>query len=315
MASEEGRSRRWLRAAGLFALVLALAVGQPLLLVVVPFGLLGFLVPTAHRKGLIIGAVLLGLAFVGAGSSGGWYLDRGWAILIGGWFAAVTLAAPNRPFIDRGLVAVGGSAIWATGVILLLDGWDRLERVVRMRVEESAAATFELSTRIGGGGEESTMAEAVQRTAELQATVFPALLALASLAGLGAAWWLHQRLGEGSDRGLGSLAGFRFTDGLVWLLIGGLALVLTFGWAEGWGRLGTNVALFTGALYALRGAGILLFMSGGVGWAGGIVTALALVFAAPVVLAGAMVVGLSDTWFDLRARVARARTDDGRDDS
>ena len=46
-----------------------------------------------------------------------------------------------------------------------------------------------------------------------------------------------------------------------------------------------------------------IFVSGGLSLAGSALLALALLFVAPVLLAGAMLVGLGDPWFDLRARV------------
>ena len=43
-----------------------------------------------------------------------WYAERGWAVMLGGFFAAVTLAAPRWRLTSRSLVAVGGSVVGAT---------------------------------------------------------------------------------------------------------------------------------------------------------------------------------------------------------
>ncbi|MFW6200933.1 MAG: DUF2232 domain-containing protein, partial [Gemmatimonadota bacterium] len=142
------------------------------------------------------------------------------------------------------------------------------------------------------------------RTVEAQGAVFPALLGLASLAALGVAWWLWVRLGRAERSGLLPVKEFRFNDQLVWLFVLGLALVL-LGSSGPWDRLGTNTVVFMGALYALRGAGVLFFLNGGISLAGSLLLALAFVFVAPVMLGGAMVVGLGDTWLDLRTK-ARA---------
>ncbi|NIP56735.1 MAG: DUF2232 domain-containing protein, partial [Gemmatimonadetes bacterium] len=145
------------------------------------------------------------------------------------------------------------------------------------------------------------LADAVYRTVEIQGIVFPALLGLASLGALGVAWWIYVRLATGGDQGLAPLAHFRFHDQLVWLFIVGLVLVLA-GSSGTLERAGTNAVVFMGALYALRGAAVLIFVTGGLSLAGSALLALALLFVAPVLLAGAMLVGLGDTWFDLRAR-------------
>jgi hypothetical protein len=134
----------------------------------------------------------------------------------------------------------------------------------------------------------------------LQGLLFPALLGLASLAGLGLAWWLHQRLIRAEGESIGPLRRFRFNDQLVWALILGLAVVLGFAGLPA--RLGTNAVVFMGALYALRGAAVVLFISGGISFLGGILFALGFLFVAPLMLAGAFIIGLGDTWLDLRAR-------------
>ena len=58
-----------------------------------------------------------------------------------------------------------------------------------------------------------------------------------------------------------------------------------------------------GALYALRGAAVVLFLNGGLSLLGGVLVALAMVLMAPVVLAAALLIGLSDTWLDVRTKV------------
>jgi len=159
------------------------------------------------------------------------------------------------------------------------------------------------------GGPESVpaeLADAVYRTAEIQGLVFPALVGLSSMAALGVAWWVYVRLARESDQGLRPLSEFRFNDQLVWIFIGGLLLVL-LGSGQALDRAGTNAVVFMGALYALRGAAVLVFLSGGLSMVGAALVAVAMLFVAPVILTGTLVVGLSDTWFDLRER-ARAGT-------
>jgi hypothetical protein len=313
MTDQAGRRGSWLRPTGLLGLTLALSVGQPLLLVLIPFAVLALALPAEGSRPLLLGLLAGLVVFLGQGTTGLWHLERGWAILVGGWFAASTLAWPARPFFPRALVAVGGAVVWTAALLLALDGWARVDWLVEERIQSGAAATIEV-LRLLSGGDAGAMREAVQRTAELQTGVFPALLGLASLAGLGVAWWFYLRLASASGEGLGPLRNFRFPDAMIWLLIAGVVLVMVAGWSSGWGRVGANLTVFMGALFVLRGAAVLLFLSGGIGIPGALLLAIGFVLAAPVLLAGAMVVGVGDSWVDLRARALRAGGGDAGSD-
>jgi hypothetical protein len=142
--------------------------------------------------------------------------------------------------------------------------------------------------------------------------VFPALLALQSLAALALAWATYHRLSRARlGAPLRPLKEFRFNDQLVWGLIVGLTIVLlpTLSTVRGLGR---NLLVFFGALYAVRGFGVLSwFMApGSLGvtlLVGFIMLAAPViqVFAALVLMflgAAAMALGLGDTWADWRNR-------------
>ena len=60
-----------------------------------------------------------------------------------------------------------------------------------------------------------------------------------------------------------------------------------------------------GALYVLRGAGVILFVNGGMSALGAVVFAFAVLFLAPIVIATMLVVGVGDTWLDLRTRMRK----------
>src|SRR5690606_26584580 len=81
------------------------------------------------------------------------------------------------------------------------------------------------------------------------AQLFPAFLALQTLAALGLAWSLFHRLSRirlGPQ--LSTLRGFRFNDQLVWGLIAGIMLLALSPIAEmRW--VGVNLLVFFGALY------------------------------------------------------------------
>ncbi|NIP16487.1 MAG: DUF2232 domain-containing protein, partial [Pseudomonadales bacterium] len=120
------------------------------------------------------------------------------------------------------------------------------------------------------------------------------------------AWWVYGRLTQRGRR-LGRLTEFRFPDGLLWLLIAGLALLVLP--LEAWGtRLGSNLVFFMGALYALRGLAVLIaLVLGLVGPQLPVLIALGVVgvLLYPIVVAGTLLLGVTDTWLDLRSgRVA-----------
>ena len=136
-------------------------------------------------------------------------------------------------------------------------------------------------------------------------TLFPALLALESLAALALAWAVYHRVGrERLGPPLAALRDFRFSDHMVWGLIAGLLLVVS-GMAQLTG-IGANLLLFFGVLYALRGVGVVLWFLA----PGRLVMALLIGTAVLfwyVLGVFALGVGVGDTWLDWRRRV-RAKT-------
>jgi hypothetical protein len=297
--------RRWLRAAALLGAAIVLS-GQPLVLVILPLALMTVLMPDRRGFGLVAAALLLALVMVGSPKTGSWYLERGWALLVGGCFVALTLRWPGWGFVPRALGAVGG-AFAASALFFLVrpESWTVADWVMNDRIRTGVGAALEAMRILQGDAALSpAVVGAVLRAAEIQGMIFPALLGLSSVAGLGVAWWLYVRFVHGSDRALGPLRDFHFNDQLIWILILGLAAAV-FRLGEGWNRLGTNAVVFVGTLYAVRGAAVVTFLAGGVSLLGFVLVLLGLLFLAPVVVAGALIIGLGDTWLDLRER-ARA---------
>ena len=109
------------------------------------------------------------------------------------------------------------------------------------------------------------------------------------------------KLSAGSGLGLAPLREFRFNDHLVWLLLLGLALIV-FGAGEGWTSAGGNTVVFMGGLYTMRGAAVLLFLNGGLIGLGFLLVAVGMLVLAPVLIMGALLVGVGDTWLDLRSK-------------
>jgi hypothetical protein len=138
--------------------------------------------------------------------------------------------------------------------------------------------------------------------AQLQVLVFPAMMAIASLAALGAGWWLYRRLAAADRQPLRPLREFRFSDHLVWLLVIGATLLVILPANAIAHRTGWNLVTFMVALYALRGLAVFVVIGGTPGVFGMLVGAVLFVVLYPLVLAATILVGLSDTWLDIRAK-------------
>lgn len=299
--------RGWPRAAALFLLAwLASPVVGGTILIGVAYLFMMIGLPV-RRVGAYVAGAILAWGVLQGDRAGIWWTERGWALLVAGWFVALTLRRPEAGFLTRALVSVAGAAGMAAGLFAITrGGWDVLDWQMTERVRGYFDAGMEAIRVLQERGAVSPAAvTAMYAAAETQIKVFPATMALATLAALGVAWWLYVRMAHGDDQGLLPLREFRFNDQLVWLFIGGLVLTLLGG--DRLARAGSNALVFMGALYALRGAAVVSFFGGGQRPLSAVLLLLGLVLVAPVMMVGALVIGLGDTWLDLRAR-ARAMT-------
>ena len=295
--------RGWPRAAGLLGVVFATSVLRPGILVAVPLLLL------LARDGLrtvrvALGVVVAGVIIASGSRDGVWYAERAWTVLVGGGFLGLTMVAPGWALSSRALGAVLG-ALAVTGGVLALrtDAWAALDTAISEGVRAGVDTTLYAMSTLGGGEALSpALVSALHEIADAQAAVFPALICLGSMAAIGVAWWVRTRLvGEG-DLGLGPLRLFRFNDHLVWVFVAGL-LLLVVQRGEPLARLGSNAVVFMGALYALRGAAVFVFVSGAPSLFGYVTFVVGLVLAAPVLVGMAMLIGIGDTWLDIRSRI------------
>lgn len=137
------------------------------------------------------------------------------------------------------------------------------------------------------------------------ARTVPALVALESLLALALAWVIYHRMAS-LDLGpqMGALKEFRFNDQLVWGLAVGATIFFLPVFADGKDA-GLNLLVFFGALYLVRGVGVLSFMTRSK-WAATLLIVMT-IFAPLVLGALALGVGVGDTWMDWRTR-ARANT-------
>ncbi len=279
-------------------------------------------------------AIAVLLTATGSGVAGGAgkgfdNLARGWSLLLAGSFGLVCLLSIQRPLFSRALVALTTTLGLAT--IMSLAGPVSASQVSRTMGDEFARRNTEWMTKFNNAiashqKEWEELATKVPQLAELPSetskglsllsewgrTTFPALLSLESLAALALAWATYHRLGRARlGAPLRPLRDFRFNDQLVWGLIVGLTIMLlpTLTPAR---DVGKNLLVFFGALYALRGLGVLTwFMAPG---SLGVALAVAFVLlGAPVlnafallalmtVAVAALALGLGDTWADWRSR-------------
>lgn len=298
-------TRGWalIRAALLVVAVALTAPVSPLVLVGVPLAvqLLAF----HRREPAALGAagLILLLAFAGAGGVRDpvWYAERGWALLLAGGFVAAAAVVGQRRVLARAVAAVGVAAaglaltgLLRPGLLAELDWW--VERDLTTAAV-SASGWFEA---LGAGG---AGAVSVDRVLAWQGMLYPAFLGFASLAALVLAWFLEQRL-AGRRETLGPFRELRFADGLVWIAIAGLVLVLVPA-GEAISRLAQNALVFVGGLYVLRGVAVLFWLGGALAtsaWSAALWVAAG-VLLYPLALVAALVLGLGDTWVDMRRRL------------
>lgn len=287
------RGPGWPTVLGLTAVVLTFSVIQPLQLMLIPMGVLLVALPPRQPRLIVFAGLLLAAAFLGTHGPM-WSVERGWALVLSAWFVVAVLVWPDRAFLPRALGATMATMVTAALLIAVFGSWGELDWAISSQYHELAGS---LAASWPGG----IPADVVDLAAAVQARLFPAFVAVGSLAALAVAWWAYTRLGR-RGRMLGRLTEFRFPDGLLWLLIVGLALVLVP--LDGWGvRFGSNLLFFMSALYALRGLAVVVALVLGMGAQLPVLIALSVVglLLYPIVVAGTLLLGVTDTWLDLRS--------------
>ena len=246
------------------------------------------------------------------------WMARGWALLAAGAFGVVSLVAGARPFFGRALAAVALAGALAGALVLASpSGPGRVRRIVRTEVERRVAAEVESQRASRAELEQTgvlrrypslkaTLEQGEERIAAATASVavvYPALLALESLAALALAWSLYHRVSRARiGPPLAPLRDFRFSDQLVWGLIVGIT-VLVLPSLRGIHALGLNLLVFFGALYALRGLGVLAWFLNPTRPVAGLLVGVALFLLLGERGAFALgLVGVGDTWLDWRSR-------------
>lgn len=296
-------SRGWAlaRAATLAVAVALLSPVNPLVLVALPVAVM--LLAFHGRRYLTVGlaGLLLVLVFGGRASPTPlWYAERAWALLVAGGFVVGTVLLRGRSAFARAIAALGVAygavtvfALARPAALAEIDWW------IGSQLTGAAHTAYEWLGAAAMDGIETTLREVVR----VQVILYPALLGLASLAALAVAWYMVTRL-RGTAAALAPLREFRFSDQLVWVLIAGIALFL-MPIGEAAARLGENAIAFMGGLYLLRGLAVLTWLGTALvtsAWAAVLWGVVAVLFY-PIVAGAALLIGLGDTWLDVRARL------------
>jgi hypothetical protein len=272
-------------------------------------GLLILSRPATAREWLwLIGTATLSVLWLNQAGGLAAQFVRADAVLLTGTFLALTVWRPSGQF-SRALTtaALAGVALlvwmWHLGV-----GWAEVQRAVE---HDLWSSNRELMMRLGEAAHSSGARGLFDQMSSMVGTIgsfYPALLTLASLAGLRLAWrWYHRIAGHPIGPPPAEFAAFEFSDQLVWGWVLGLGLCLS-PLPGVWKAVGANILMVLAALYAVRGLAV--FSVGSKRVPGAVIATLALIamFLLPFVVGGLTLLGLADTWLDFRRRLTASTT-------
>jgi hypothetical protein len=225
-------------------------------------------------------------------------------VLVSAAFVSVVLLRPE-PILRQALRAMvaGGlatalliQAVWGS------DAWGALAW------EATREASITMRTIVEIAPDSFAIYEPMVRFVSL---TWPGMLALQTLAGLALAWQLHLRVASPALAGAAPPARFKdfyMADMWVWGIVAWLG-VLILPVSGTLHVAGTNVGLVAGTLYVLRGAAIVATFAEAFGVSAValvIVAATAAALAVPLlfVLPGLCTLGITDTWYEYRRRLA-----------
>lgn len=246
-------------------------------------------------------------------------LVHGWTLLLAASFGVASLLTPGQRFLSRALTGLGIAiaAAFALGAatpgglqamrgVALGEYSRRTDATIAVLDEAARSPAFRRAAERNPAVDSAlTENEATLRHFPQRSTgLLPALLALESLAALAVAWATYSRFARTPPGPpLGALRDFRFNDQLIWGLAAGAAIYFVPAFADGRGA-GLNLLVFFGALYLLRGVGVLSWVTREK-WVATILIVLT-IFVPELVGALALGVGVGDTWMDWRNRVQSA---------
>ena len=216
------------------------------------------------------------------------------AALFTGIFLAMILVRPGSAFVRAALAALATAAAVAAGCAAVGLGWDAIHQALQSQLLDAMSLVVDQS-----GLPETSVAE-LREMMTWMARAYPGLAALGAMGGGSLAVALAARIARRPIvPSPGPLAGFRFNDHLVWGAVVTLGLFL-LPLRDPWADLVLNLVVIWAGLYAARGWAIVLTAARR--WPSGLAVALFLgaVLLLPYVLSGLLILGLADTWIDIR---------------
>jgi hypothetical protein len=250
---------------------------------------------------------------------------RGWSLLLAGAFGLICLYGVERAFFSRALNALALAlalvlALSIRGPFTPVRARQAVQiELARRNIEmmsgfrasiQSNKELGDLMAKVGTVPDE--VEQWFKEISVVGAELAPSFLLLESLAALALAWTTYHRIARTRlGAPLGPLKDFRFNDPQVWGLIAGLAMVFVPA-LDFMDPVGRNLLVFFGALYAIRGFGVLSWFLAPGTFAGMLIVGFAMLwwpvlnlvaFSGFMLLAlAAFGLGLGDTWADWRRR-------------
>jgi hypothetical protein len=258
----------------------------------------------------MIGAVSLALLVLSGGSGSRLAAaTSAYIVLATAAFVSFVLLQP-APILRqafRSIVAAGLASALLIQAIWGSDAWGSLGW------EATRQASITMRSFVEHAPNAFPIYEPVVRFVSL---TWPGMLALQTLAGLALAWQLYRRIavpasGESAPPAPARFKDFYMGDGWVWGIVAWLG-VLILPVSSFLHVAGTNLGLVATTLYVLRGAAIVATFAEAFGISALtllIVSAAAAALAVPLlfVLPGLCTLGITDTWYQYRRRLAEAR--------
>lgn len=220
-------------------------------------------------------------------------------------FVVMANLLPTVSTVVRGLIVIGVSAGG-------LAAWVLWYAIDLRPVDAAIADQIRRSVDVWLKGAASGQLAAAKESAASVARLFPGMVALQALLGLGLAWrWYYRIATRPIPPPPDPFRAFRFNDHLVWGAIFTLALALV-PLGEPVGRIAENLLVVWVGLYGARGLAVAQHASRAWPLPGKLLMFAFAFLALPVALGTLVTLGLADTWLDFRNRpVPDGGTTDG----
>ena len=289
---------------------IAFAIFAPIGLLTVPLAGLVLVTRFRHLSAVVTASLLTGISIW-------WLVQIGdppdqvirAAAVMGSAAFVVTFLSTSWSLTHRSLAAIGVAAV-GTGALLSAASTSWPE--IRWWVESRAQSAAQLALTKLSGDEPGAVDDALvvqleawfESVIPLMADFFPATVAVQMLAGLALATVLSHRFAPAAGVTWGKFRDFRFSEHLGWIAVIALAIVLLTK-AATLKLMAANVLVVAGLLYTLRGAAVAWFgltLTGGPGLLTTGLVVFSVVFMLPVIIIGAIFIGVVDAGLDLRRR-------------